>query len=170
MPATTVRDLIGPDSIVLELGSSARDEAILELSRCLQHLGAVDDARAVTDAALAREALGSTNIGMGVAIPHAKSDHVGRAALAFGRRRAGVSWPGEAVADAGAGPDAEREMHSVDLVFLIASPEHASDDHLRVLAALARALIHEDFRTALRTSPTAGAVLELLERRLTVTA
>ena len=170
MPETTVHDLIGPESIVLELAASGRDDAILELSRRLEHLDAVDDARLVANAALAREAVGSTNIGLGVAIPHAKSEHVRRAALAFGHRQAGVEWPGEAVADAGAVPDAEREVHSVDLVFLIASPEHASDDHLRVLAALARALIHEDFREALRTSTTAEGVLELLARRLTVSA
>ena len=168
MSDTTVRDLIGPESIVLELAAPGRDDAILELARRLEGLDAVDDARLVAEAALEREALGSTNIGFGVAIPHAKSAHVLRAALAFGRRNAGVEWPGEAVADAGASPDAERELHSVDLIFLITSPEHASDDHLRMLAALARALMHDDFRDALRTSTTADAVMELLTGRLTL--
>jgi mannitol/fructose-specific phosphotransferase system IIA component (Ntr-type) len=170
MPTTTVRGLIDPQSIVLELAAPGRDAAILELARRLEAVGAVDAAALVTEAALEREALGSTNIGFGVAIPHAKSAHVRRAALAFGRRNAGVEWPGEAVEDAGAAAGTELAVHPVHLIFLIASPEHASDDHLRMLAALARALMHEDFRDALRTTTTADAVLELLEKRLTIVA
>ncbi len=165
--ATGIQDLVDPGAIVLGLASAERDAAILELAGRLAAAGRVDDPAAVTTAALEREALGSTNIGLGVAIPHAKSAHVLQAAIAFGRRTDGVRWPGEAVADAGGdGADDEREVHSVDLVFLIASPEHASDDHLRMLAALARALMHDDFRAALRESRTPADVLALLSQRL----
>lgn len=169
---TTVQDLIDAGSIILELASVDRDAAILELAGRLVAAGRVDDAEAVTAAALEREAIGSTNIGLGVAIPHAKSSHVLQAAFAFGRRSAGVRWPGEAVADAGTDPtaDEEKEVHQVDLIFLIASPEQASDEHLRILAALARALMHDDFRDALRRLGTPTEILDLLTQRLTVGA
>lgn len=160
----TVLELIDPRAVVLELTSSERDGAILELARRLESIGRVTDAGAVTEAALEREAIGSTNVGFGVAIPHAKSPHVSTAGFAFGRRTGGVRWAGEAVADAGG--SVGDDEHGVDLVFLIASPTEASDDHLRILAALARALMHEEFRDGLRATATAEETLSLLAERL----
>lgn len=162
---TAVRELIDAAAIDLALDVAERDGAILALARRLEATGRVTDAEAVTAAALEREAIGSTNVGFGVAIPHAKSEAVARAGFAFGRRSAGVRWAGDAVADAGG--DATGD-HDVDLVFLIASPAQASDDHLRILATLARALMHEEFRDALRGTGTAEETLSLLAERLSV--
>ncbi len=159
----TVLELIDPEAIELGLGSSERDGAILELARRLQATGRVTDAEAVTAAALEREAIGSTNVGFGVAIPHAKSAHVSRAGFAFGRRAGGIRWAGEAVADAGGEATGD---HAVDLVFLIVAPAQASDEHLRILAALARALMHEEFRDALRATATPEETLSLLAGQL----
>jgi DNA-binding SARP family transcriptional activator len=53
-----------------------------------------------------------------------------------------------------------------DLVFLIAAPEGADDLHVRVLSRLARRLIHESFRSAVREAPTPEAVIQILEREV----
>ena len=161
--SATVLELIDVAAIDLAVEPAERDGAILALARRLQATGRVIDAEAVTAAALEREAIGSTNVGFGVAIPHAKSEHVARAGFAFGRRAGGIRWAGEAVADAGGESTGD---HDVDLVFLIASPAKASDDHLRILATLARALMHEEFRDALRGTGTAEETLSLLAERL----
>lgn len=161
-----VRAMIDAETIELELVADDRDAAILELANRLALVGRIDDPAAITAAALVREAIGSTNVGFGVAIPHAKSDHVTRAGFAFGRRAGGVRWPGDAVADAGEPGDESGADNRVDLVFLIASPAQASDDHLRMLAALARALMHEDFRDALRTTATREETITLLATTL----
>lgn len=108
------------------------------------------DAPGVVDAALAREAQSTTAVGHGVAIPHARSAAVSVPTLVFGRLQAPVEW------DA---PDGE----PVDLVFLIAVPEDAGKQHLRVLAKLARALMRDEFRESLRRATSAGAVVDLVK-------
>lgn len=108
------------------------------------------DAPGVVDAALAREAQSTTAVGHGVAIPHARSAAVGVPTLVFGRLQAPVEW------DA---PDGE----PVDLVFLIAVPEDAGKQHLRVLAKLARALMKDEFRESLRQATSEEAVVDLVK-------
>lgn len=160
-------DVIDLEGIDLDLKAADRDGAVRALCERLAAGGRVADVDAVVRSALDREEIGSTNIGMGVAIPHAKCDAVTRPGFAFGRRLAGVSWPGEAVADAGGD---EREEHSVQLVFMIASPLQASDEHLRMLALLARGLMDEGFREALLDAPDPRTALARINERLGVTA
>lgn len=158
--AAAVIDLEGID---LALAAADRDGAVRALTARLHATGRVADVDAVVRSALEREEIGSTNIGFGVAIPHAKTDAVVRPGFAFGRRLAGVTWPGEAVADAGG--DAQ-EDHRVQLVFMIASPPQATDGHLRMLASLARGLMDEAFREALLAAPTPEDALAAIRDRL----
>jgi PTS system fructose-specific IIC component len=156
----TSTDLIDAGTVVLDLvpatgqtggsGTSADAAAVIRaLAGQAEEQGRLSETE-VVEAALAREAQSTTAVGNGVAIPHARSAAVSVPTLAFGRLQTPVEW------DA---PDRE----PVDLVFLIAVPDDAGKQHLKVLAKLARALMKEDFRESLRSAPSSGDVVNLVK-------
>lgn len=153
---TTITDLTGPQLVVDLDGPAAADPAaaIAALAQALADDGRVTDQDTFVAAVLAREEeTGGTGMGSGVAIPHAKSAAVSRAAVAIGRAPSGIDFGSE---DGG----------TADLVFLIAAPEGADDLHVRVLSRLARRLIHESFRSAVREATDPAAVIQILEREV----
>lgn len=123
-----------------------------EKRACIEHLldlvaasGRVDDRQAALDALLEREAQTTTGVGMGIGIPHAKTDAVSEPSLAFARSEAGV--------DFGA-----MDGEPATLVFLILVPESGADDHLDILSTLSRALMHDDVRESLHEAESPAAV------------
>jgi PTS system fructose-specific IIC component len=146
-PAPT--DLIDQGTVALGTGAADRTAVIRSLAGLAEgeHRLAAPD---VVAAALAREEKSTTAVGHGVAIPHARTAGVSVPTLAFTRLSAPVDWEA---------PDGE----PVDLVFLIAVPEDAGRQHLKILAKLARALMKEDFRESLRTADSAAQVVALVD-------
>jgi PTS system fructose-specific IIC component len=142
-------DLIDADTVALTSTASDRDAVITALAEHAAEQGRLD-AGPVVKAALAREEQSTTAVGNGVAIPHARHASVLVPTLAFLRPDTPVEW------DA---PDDE----PVDLVFLIAVPEDAGKQHLKILAKLARALMKDDFRTTLREADTPEKVVDLVK-------
>ena len=145
----TPSDLIDADTVVLTSTATDRDAVIRALAGQAEKQGRLD-VSPVVDAALAREEQSTTAVGNGVAIPHARSGAVSVPTLAFARLQTPVEW------DA---PDDE----PVDLVFLIAVPEDAGEQHLKILAKLARALMKDDFRELLRSASSAEDVVDLVK-------
>jgi fructose-specific phosphotransferase system IIA component len=145
----SIDDLIEPDLVVLDLDAPDSASAIGALADRMADKGRVTDRDAFVDTVLAREKeTGGTGMESGIAIPHGKHAAVARASVAFGRVAGGVDF---GAADAPS-----------DLVFLIAAPDGADDLHITVLSRLARKLIYEDFRNALRNAPTPEAVVDTL--------
>jgi len=103
----------------------------------------------VLDALLEREAAGSTGVGNGVAVPHARLQGLDRMRGVFVRLEQPV--PFEAVDD-----------QPVDLVFALFAPKAASSEHLRALARVSRLLRKAEFREQLRQAKTADAIHVLL--------
>ncbi|MEW6106860.1 MAG: fructose PTS transporter subunit IIA [Bacillota bacterium] len=131
-----IQDLLSTDLICMNLRASTKDEVIRELAGVLDRAGKLNSLEEYIVAVYEREALGSTGVGMGVAIPHGKSAAVREPAVAFGKSVGGV------------------DFQSIDgtpahLIFMIAVPASADNQHLRILAILSRMLIHEDFRKGL---------------------
>lgn len=150
----TAEDVFDPASATVDLAATDRDEAITTLAGLLADAGRVDDVGALTTAVLAREAeTGGTGMESGVAIPHAKSAAVRRPSVAFGRCAAGVDFG----ADDGT---------PADLVFLVAVPEGADEEHVKVLSRLARRLIHASFRDALRGATTADEAVSIMRKEI----
>ncbi|MDY7558067.1 fructose-specific PTS transporter subunit EIIC [Cryobacterium sp. 10C3] len=146
----TVLDYIDEDTIVLDAADTDTDAMIRTLVGRMGATGRVTDAGVVIQAALAREKLGTTAVGDGIAIPHAKSDGVSAPILAFARSRHGVAWNA---------PDGT----PATLIFLIAVPEAAAGtEHLTVLAQLSRALMKPAFRATLQAAATPADVLAAL--------
>lgn len=141
--------LIDVGTVTLDSTAPGRDAAVSALAQTAADAGRLA-APGVVTAALEREEKSTTAVGHGVAIPHARTADVAVPTLAFTRLASPVDW------DA---PDGE----PVDLVFLIAVPEDAGKQHLKILAKLARALMKEDFRESLRTAESEAQVVALVD-------
>lgn len=141
-------DFLTAPTIDLALGGTTRDAALRAL---VDRLGAAQpdlalDRDGLTRALLDREALGSTGVGMGVAVPHCKWKGVERIVGALGRSGAGVEF-------------GARDGKPVRLFFLVVSPVNASGPHIRVLAAVSRLVRDAGLRDAIFSAPTPDAVL-----------
>lgn len=145
-------DLITADFVVLDLDAPDRHEATRLLADRLAAAGRVTDIDGFVADVKAREAQMPTGIEGGIGIPHARSDHVTKPSLAFGRAKGGVDF------GASDGP--------ADLIFLIAAPAGAGGDHMSILASLARRLIHESFKTSLRNAPDPKAVVDIVNKEV----
>ncbi|MBM7461276.1 fructose-specific PTS transporter subunit EIIC [Rhodococcus coprophilus] len=143
-PAIIDVDLIALD---VDLGSD-KASVVAALAGRLASAGRASDAEALAASVLDRESKSATGLPGGLAIPHARADSVTTPSLAFARLSPKV--------DFGA-PDGP-----ADLVFLIAAPEGAGADHMKVLTALARALVRPDFVASLRDANSADDVIALV--------
>jgi fructose-specific phosphotransferase system IIA component len=151
---TSIEELTNPSLVSVDLAAVERRAAIEELAKLLEADGRVTDVPTYVDAVWAREQeTGGTGMESGIAIPHAKSPSVARPSVAFGRSEAGVDFGAE-------------DGSTADLIFLIAAPEGADDLHVRVLSRLARRLIHEEFRTALREAGSPEAVYDIIRKEV----
>ena len=103
----------------------------------------------VFDSLFAREKLGSTALGYGIAIPHGRLKHLADTACAFLRLQNPTDF------DA---PDGQ----PVDLVFVLLAPAAASDIHLQILGELAAMFSDADFRASLRAAPDAASLHRLI--------
>jgi fructose-specific phosphotransferase system IIA component len=151
----SIDEITGPALVTLDLTSTDRWAAIDQLADLLEADGRLADRDAYVAAVRAREESGPTGMEMGIAIPHGKSSGVARAAVAFGRAPGGV--------DFGAG-----DGTPADLVFLIAAPDGEDDVHITLLSRLARKLVHEEFRDALRTATSPEDVITIIREEVTL--
>ncbi|WP_433602538.1 PTS fructose transporter subunit IIABC [Nocardia sp. CA-135953] len=144
-----------PDSIITtelisldtDLGT-AKETVIATLAQRLTDNGRATSAEALRDAALARESQSATGLPGGIAIPHCRNAAVTSASLGFARLAPAVDF------GAADGP--------ADLVFLIAAPEGAGAEHMKLLSGLARALVRPEFVRSLREAANADEVVALV--------
>lgn len=148
----TLTELLTPGQIELDLKSSDRWSAIVELTELLVAAGKVDagDRQAILDELKKREESMSTGIGFGVAIPHASSDRVPTVVAAFGRSKGGVEF--EALDGA-----------PVHFIVLFVVPRDEFQVHLRTLAAIARFLNDRKVRERLGEADSPERVLEIFK-------
>lgn len=144
--------LITSELVALDLVAKDREEATRALIELMVAAGRVTDAEGFHADVRAREAQMATGMPGGIGLPHARSEHVTVPSLAVGRVPSGV--------DFGA-PDGP-----ATLIFLIAAPAGGDADHLKILAALARRLVHESFRSSIQQAPDAGAVADIVNREV----
>ncbi|TFD54707.1 PTS lactose transporter subunit IIC [Cryobacterium frigoriphilum] len=141
--------LITPELVALDSNLG------LEPSTVIRHLvelvvasGRATEVDGLLKDALAREAKTSTGIPGGLAIPHCRSTAVTQPTLAFARLASPVDFGSKD------GP--------ADLVFFIAAPDGADQEHLKLLAKLARSLMKKDFTASLRSAGSAAEIVQLV--------
>ena len=144
--------LTTPELIDLNLDADDRAAATRLLAQRLVAAGRVSDLDGFLADVTAREEQMPTGLEGGIGIPHARSPHVTEPSLAFGRTGVGVDFGAED------GP--------AHLIFLIAAPSDGGADHMTILAALARRLVHASFREALSNVTDAAAAAELITQEV----
>ncbi|WP_101750612.1 PTS fructose transporter subunit IIABC [Nesterenkonia massiliensis] len=145
MMAIITEELVSLDRIT----ATQPREVIEQLAGQIVTAGRASDAEPLITSAWAREEQSATGMPGGFAIPHCRTSAVSEPTLAFARLGTAVdfgSFDGPA-----------------DLVFLIAVPETASQDHLKILSALATGLMQDEFVTALRSAGSASEVVALID-------
>lgn len=143
-------ELLNPQAIHLRMSARGKREAIAELVEVLEAGHGVASQGEILDRVLRREAMMSTGIGNGIAIPHGKARAVDRLIAACGVAPAGV------------------EFESVDgepatLFVMLVAPESGGALHVKVLANISRLLKEESVRQQLREAPTPEAFLAALK-------
>lgn len=142
--------IIDINLIELELDLDNKESIIRHLAKIMDKNGRLNDIEQYIDSVMEREELVSTSVGHGVCIPHGKTDGVRIPSIAFARTKKKVEW-------------GKGEEDKVNLIFMIAVPEKfASNDHLKILAALSRKLIDEDFRKRLTIINDKETLMQML--------
>ena len=148
-----ITDLLKKQSIALGVSAKDKGEAIDKLVELHEKSGNLSDAAAYKEGILAREQMGTTAIGMEVAIPHAKSEAVKAPALSAITVPAGVDYDS---------PDGQ----PCKLIFMIAATLDG-DVHLEVLARLMQMLMHEDFTAKLKAAKSPDEFLKIIDAQET---
>jgi PTS system nitrogen regulatory IIA component len=143
------RDILDPKCVRLLESSSSKKRLIESLAETIAAASPGLDARALFDHLMARERLGTTGLGEGVAIPHCRLPGRSTPLAAFVKLAQPLDF------DA---PDAR----AVDLVFVLAVPENAHQTHLDLLARLAAVFSEEDNRRSLRACTSENALRDRL--------
>lgn len=145
-----ITEFITVQSVDLNMKATNKSEAIVELTKLLEKSGKLDNIDKTLEALKEREKLGSTGIGKGVAIPHAKTEFSKDLVIAFGVSKQGVNF--NSVDD-----------EKVNLFFAFASPLKNSQTYLKILARISRLIRNDDFREKLLGAKTPEQVLELID-------
>ena len=145
-----ITELLKKDSIALGVSASTKEEAIDRLVDLMAAGGRLNDKAGYKEGILAREALGSTAVGEGIAIPHAKV--------------AAVKEPGLAAVVVPDGVDYEAFDGSLaNLIFMIAAPDGEADTHLEALSKLSTLLMNPGFKDALIAAKTKEEFLKIID-------
>jgi PTS system nitrogen regulatory IIA component len=145
--------LFHADGVLSDLHVSSKKQLFQEMATKLLETEALKGAdiacRDIVAAAMERERLGSTGVGTGVALPHARIDGIDQVHVVFARLETAIDY------------DAIDER-PVDLVALLLAPQDAGGAHLRALAKVSRRLRRQDMRQRLRTAPNAESLFTIL--------
>ncbi|MCY0863824.1 MAG: fructose PTS transporter subunit IIA [Sulfobacillus sp.] len=144
---------MAPFIVQWEIPATSRDQVITQLVSTAAAHGRVHAIEPVVQEVMAREQAGSTGFGQGFAIPHGKSDAVQEPTVLFARLASPVDWQA-------------LDGQPVQFVFLILVPNTGSQEHLRMLAILARKLMHPEFVQDIRQATSPEALEAVLHREL----
>lgn len=148
----TLVDYLSRDAICMDLEPETRDDALRTMLERVARAGMVPQERldGVLAALLDREQRGSTAIGRGVAVPHAKIEDLDHIVVSFGYSSRGVEFKA-------------LDGEPVHQIFLVLACPDAADDYIDVLQRITRLVRDDDFRRFISQAADSQAVLELLE-------
>ena len=147
-----ITDLLRKDGINLNVDAGDQNAAIDALIELHERVGNLNNVSAFKKAILAREDKGSTAIGMGIAVPHAKSSSVSTAGVTAVTIPAGIDYK-------------SLDGAPSKLFFMIAAPDTAADTHLEVLAKLMTLLMDQKFAAKLLEAKTPDEFLSIVDEK-----
>ncbi|WP_067929150.1 PTS sugar transporter subunit IIA [Alicyclobacillus shizuokensis] len=139
--------------VFFDVPGATQAEAVRYLVEQAARLQRVRDVDTVVAAVLQREAEGTTGFGHGIAIPHGKSAAVTEPTLIYGRMVQPVDWQA-------------MDGQPVSVLFMILVPEASHNEHLQMLAQLARRLMHADFVEKVSTISDVEQLSEYVQAEL----
>jgi PTS system nitrogen regulatory IIA component len=144
-------DFLSKKAIVIDIKSTKKEEVIKELVDALINAGEIEkrSRNKLIDSLMARESLGSTAIGQGIAIPHAKTDCIQKLLAAFGISKKGVDFD-------------SLDGELAYIFFLLVAPQDSAGPHLKALARISRLLKDKYFRDSLRACPDEKSVIKII--------
>lgn len=146
-----ISNMLKNQTIFIGLDVSSQEECLNALIGSMEQQGFVSDKEKYLKDVLLRESKGSTGVGFGVAIPHGKSAGIVAPGLAFAKLSKPIDWN-------------SLDGNPVEIVFLIGVPEKDTDnEHIKILIAISRKLIHEDFRKQLLEAKTPEDILSVIQ-------
>lgn len=147
-----ITELLIKERMNLDLQSVTKEDVINELAEMFLSTGIIDDLEGFKGEIKNREALSSTALEEGIAIPHAKTKYVKKPALAFGRSKKGIDYE-------------SLDGEPSTIFFMIAAPEDANNAHIETLARLTQMLLDTDFRTNILEMGTKEEILDLINKK-----
>ena len=141
-------DIVSPEGVLANLKARGKKQALQELSVTAGKLCGISPQR-ILEKLLEREKLGTTGVGQGVAIPHAKFAEAAKVTGVFARLDQPIDFDSV-------------DERPVDLIFLLIAPEEGSAEHLRTLARVSRLLRNQELCVKLRGSKDPAALYSLL--------
>ena len=146
----TIRDLLAAESINLNGTPAGKTEALNQCINLMAKSGKIADVETYRKGVFAREEEGTTGIGMGIAIPHCKSDAVTKAGLAAMVVKDGVDFE-------------SLDGTPAKIIFLIAAPNTEDNVHLQVLSKLSVMLMDEQFTNSLINAGSVDEFLNIID-------
>lgn len=148
-----ITDFLSKKAIVKDIKSAKKEDVIRELVEALIEAGDIEkrDRNKIVELLISREALGSTAIGQGVAIPHAKADSVKKMVAAFGLSQKGLDFD-------------SLDGEPVYIFFLLLAPQDSAGPHLKALAKIARLLRDKYFRDSLKACKDEKSIIKIISQ------
>ncbi len=146
-----INEFLCKSAVTSDLKSSTKADLIAEMVGLLVDAGAIDKKHKnkIVESLMAREALGSTAIGQGIAIPHAKSEHVTELVSSLAVSKKGISFD-------------SLDGEPAYIFFLLVAPADSAGPHLKALARVSRLLKDKFFRESLKNTKTGKDIIELV--------
>lgn len=146
-----IKDILSPESMIMDLQATTKDEAINEMADLEVATGIVNKKEKFVESIWAREKESTTGIGGGIAMPHARNEYINKARVLFAKSEKGVDFD-------------SLDQQPVHLFFMITAPAGADNTHLQALAKLSSLLINPDLVEKLKVAKTADEVIDLFSQ------
>lgn len=143
-----ISGMLSPERVIMELKSTSKRDALVEIVNDLGNSDAVTDVEALKNAILEREEIMSTGVGLTIAVPHAKLSSVKAFTLGIARSARGIDYD-------------SLDGQPVRIVVTIAAPDNDQNTYLRVLAAVMHVLRDENKRKAILEATTPAQVIDM---------
>ena len=145
----TVSALLSPQTIFLDTEISSKKKLLQLIANIVADRTKLSESR-IYNNLLTRERLGSTGLGQGFAVPHARLNDLDKTMACFFRLKDAVNFEA---------PDNQ----PVDLVFTIIIPEEATEEHLLILSSLARMFSKEEVCNAIRNAANKDEIAQIIQ-------
>ena len=145
-----IMEFLSKKAITANLKASDKEGVIREMVDLLAKADEIKNKEDLVKALLTRESLGSTGIGQGIGIPHAKSSNAKSLVAAFGLSQKGVNFD-------------SLDGDPVYIFFLLIAPEESAGPHLKALARISRMLKDKYFREMLKKSKDEKEILRIIQ-------